>query len=158
MYSLLLIALARVNYAEVVRSMISVVDGCRAADAHKQEEKAARLLSIEVHGWTYSEPRLMDFYLGAVRGLLMHGLGCRVGGIAGEPLRKKRWSILSSPFVHKVAFTQFERRRHSRYFKCYGISPSLYSKIVWYIKANAPMDVNLFFKLHTYEMLSDTLK
>ena len=115
--------------------------------------KHLQRLSLEVFSSTYTEPKLLGVYNTTLCHLLRNGLRCETSKIISWPAKKRKWSILSSPFVHKVAFTQFERRCHRESFKCYNLNPQLYPKVVWYIQKNAPMDVRMHFRLHYHEKL-----
>ena len=67
------------------------------------------------------------------------------------PLEPKydRWTVLSSPFVHKTARTQFERREHCRVLKIEGIwREDVAAKFVWYLKRHVPNEVTLGITLH----------
>lgn len=113
-----------------------------------QKPTSRSLLSISIHGWTVKEPFLLISYLQALRGLFQHIDNCRVSGLKGTETTFKRWSILSSPFIHKAAFTQFEQRHHKCSLICYNLSEKLYSKLLWYVAHNSPPNVHFYFKLY----------
>jgi len=76
-------------------------------------------------------------------------MGAWVGeGSRGLPTRMERWSVLSSPHVHKTAWTQFERRTYNRQLSIGGLHSSLVSKYIWYIQRHAPPDVSLHADIH----------
>lgn len=59
-----------------------------------------------------------------------------------------RWTVLSSPFVHKTARTQFERRTHGRAMKFEGIwNEDVCSKFIWYLNRHVPNEVELSLNL-----------
>lgn len=104
--------------------------------------------SMTVNLWTVEEPFLLDMYAKTILQLVSRVSGGNPSGIVGLPLQIKKWSVLSSPFVHKTAFTQLERRIHKRKLVLYGLSESIYSKIVWYFTKNAPLNVHIWYQLH----------
>lgn len=55
----------------------------------------------------------------------------------------KRWTVLSSPFVHKKARTQFERRRYFRDIAIYDVSSEGCKRLAWYFWRNAPPGINM---------------
>ena len=60
-----------------------------------------------------------------------------------------RWTVLSSPFVHKTARTQFERRTHGRAMRVEGIwKEEVVAKYIWYLNRHVPNEVELSIKLH----------
>lgn len=67
------------------------------------------------------------------------------------PLRPTldQWTVLSSPFVHKTARTQFERRWHGARVGVDGIwGEGVGAKYIWYLKQHCPNEVELEIKLH----------
>ncbi|PJF19921.1 hypothetical protein PSACC_00264 [Paramicrosporidium saccamoebae] len=66
------------------------------------------------------------------------------------PTRIQRWSVLSSPHVHKTAWTQLERRVHRRVFGVYGMHEEVIPKFIWYVERHAPPDMKLEFSIHDY--------
>lgn len=67
------------------------------------------------------------------------------------PLEPKydRWTVLSSPFVHKTARTQFERREHCHVVTFEGLwGEEAASKFVWYLKRHVPNEIELGIKMH----------
>lgn len=60
-----------------------------------------------------------------------------------------RWTVLSSPFVHKTARTQFERRTHGRAMRIEGIwGEEVGAKYIWYLNRHVPNEIELSIKLH----------
>ncbi len=75
------------------------------------------------------------------------GFGVTRGPSALQPTYD-RWTVLSSPFVHKTARTQFERRTHGRAMKFEGIwTEEVCSKFIWYLNRHVPNEVELSIKL-----------
>lgn len=61
----------------------------------------------------------------------------------------ERWTVLSSPFVHKTARTQFERRTHGRAMRIEGIwREEVGAKYIWYLNRHVPNEIELSIKLH----------
>lgn len=84
-------------------------------------------------------------------------LGIRkVKGPISFPRHIQKWSTLSSPFIHKRAWTQLERRTFKR-----GIilvdpllhshkeedSSGLLEHYIWYIQKHSPPDIHIFYNL-----------
>lgn len=60
----------------------------------------------------------------------------------------ERWTVLSSPFVHKTARTQFERRTHCSGMEIDGIwREEVAAKFIWYLNRHAPNEIELDIKL-----------
>lgn len=56
----------------------------------------------------------------------------------------ENWTILSSPFVHKTARTQLERRTHGSGMEIDGIwKEEVAAKFIWYIKTHTPNEIEL---------------
>lgn len=55
----------------------------------------------------------------------------------------KRWTVLSSPFIHKKARSQFERRTYKRILNVYNINGDGCQKLVWYICRNSPPGIKI---------------
>lgn len=65
-------------------------------------------------------------------------------GPSVQPPEISRWTVLSSPFVHKTARTQFERREHATRLRFDGIwREEICAKFVWYLKRHVPNEVEL---------------
>ena len=74
---------------------------------------------------------------------LKMGLALKRGPGAFPPTYE-RWTVLSSPFVHKTARTQFERRTHCSGMEIDGIwREEVAAKFIWYIKTHTPNEVEL---------------
>lgn len=86
-------------------------------------------------------------------------LGAHVPGPRSLPIQIKKWSVLSSPFAHKTAWTQFERRTHTKLVSIYGLPDvELQKRFIWYIERHAPPDVSFECALHEYTTIKDFLK
>ena len=71
------------------------------------------------------------------------GMTLAAGPSVFEP-KIERWTVLSSPFVHKTARTQFERRVHRQSMRIEGIwSEQICSKLIWYLRRNSPNEIEL---------------
>lgn len=55
----------------------------------------------------------------------------------------KRWTVLSSPFVHKKARTQFEKRINPRSLQIFNMDHNLCKTILWYIYRNSPPNIDM---------------
>ena len=65
------------------------------------------------------------------------------------PLAPKitRWTVLSSPFVHKTARTQLERREHGNALRIDGVwGEEIGAKLVWYLRKHVPNELELSLK------------
>jgi len=68
-------------------------------------------------------------------------IGAVVASNNGQPMDINRWSVLSSPHVHKTAWTQFERRTHIHIVEIEMLPKSLVGPILWYLQQHLPPDV-----------------
>lgn len=115
----------------------------READAPRRLRKSADII---LQG--YSQPLLDGFtsFLLQTRSAL--------GGSGPGPhtprVHIQKWSVLSSPFAHKTAFTQFERRTHQRKVQVFGLHPELTKRLIWYLQQHAPPDIQIECRLHEY--------
>lgn len=102
-----------------------------------QQSVQAATVDVRIKGYSQM---LVDAYarLCSNTGTLLE---CNVSG--PMPLKRhiQRWSILSSPHVHKTAWTQFERRQHSQRVLLEHIHPDLVRPYLWYIQQHLPPDV-----------------
>lgn len=55
----------------------------------------------------------------------------------------KRWTVLSSPFVHKKARTQFERRIYPSTLEVYNLDKEKCKTLLWYIMRNSPPNIDI---------------
>lgn len=115
----------------------------REAAAPKHQRKSADII---LQG--YSQPLLDGFasFLLQTRAAL--------GGSGPGPhtprVHIQKWSVLSSPFAHKTAFTQFERRTHRRQVQVFGLHPELTKRLIWYLQQHAPPDIQIECRLYEY--------
>lgn len=81
------------------------------------------------------------------------------GGICGNPyvpaVRFEKWTVLSSPHVHKTARTQFERRTHKRQLIVHDLHVELVPRMIWYLRQHAPPDVKVDCNVHRYIALEE---
>lgn len=77
-------------------------------------------------------------------------MGAHLPGPTPLPLRTQKWTVLSSPHVHKTAWTQLERRTHGRALRVYGMIGELLRKYIWYLQQHCPPDVQMECQLHEY--------
>jgi ribosomal protein S10 len=73
------------------------------------------------------------------------------------PLRIQKWSVLSSPHVHKTAWTQLERRTYARGVSIRGLQGDALKRYWWYIQQHCPPDVRLECTMHDYISLPQLL-
>lgn len=118
-----------------------------------RERKNRPKESLKIHMFTYTAPKIMDAYLKALS-VLFNNIHNSKTTIIRKPLTIKKWSILSSPFIYKTAFTQFERRKHSRALICKGISEFSASKIAWFALKNKPSDIYIDIEAYKYHKIS----
>lgn len=59
----------------------------------------------------------------------------------------KRWTVLSSPFIHKKARTQLERRVYPKIFEIYNMDLNACKTLLWYISRNAPPSIDITAKI-----------
>lgn len=70
-----------------------------------------------------------------------HHMGAKTNGMNGKPMNIAKWSVLSSPHVHKTAWTQFERRTHLHEVKVNFIPSTLVRPLLWYLQQHLPPDL-----------------
>lgn len=120
----------------------------RASNPH-----ALKSADIIVQG--YSQPLLDGFtcFLLDVRS----AFGGSGPGPQTPPVHIQKWSVLSSPFAHKTAFTQFERRTHRREVEIFGMHPEITKRFIWYLQQHAPPDIKIECHVHEYIPLYEFL-
>lgn len=59
----------------------------------------------------------------------------------------KRWTVLSSPFVHKKSRTQLERRTFKREIFAFGLNSEQQKLLTWYLRRNAPPGLDFIFEI-----------
>ncbi len=118
---------------------LEVVERYAAVHAPKKN-KLASSVSIVLRGL---DVVLVRAYAGFAARAAQNMGAWDVRGPAGLPMTVRRWSILSSPHVHKTAWTQFERRTHRHALVVGGIVPRLVKPYLWYIGQHAPPNVDI---------------
>ena len=107
-----------------------------------------------VIGLTGLDNVLVDAY-----GKFLADAGRALGAIVGSPRTLppaiERWSVLSSPHVHKTAWTQFERRTHQRTVRFGNLHPELVGRMIWYSKVHVPPDVQLAWTVNRLTRMSE---
>lgn len=71
-------------------------------------------------------------------------------GMRTPRMAVQKWSVLSSPHVHKTAWTQFERRTHERVLQIRGLGGELARRMIWYLQQHAPPDVRIKCTMYEY--------
>lgn len=84
-------------------------------------------------------------------------MGAKCRGVTALPTRIERWSVLSSPHVHKTTWTQLERRTHGRILCLYGLHSELVPKYIWYVQQHTPPDVKFESFIHKYHDMESLL-
>lgn len=69
-------------------------------------------------------------------------MGCTVN-LQRESTLAQRWTVLSSPFAHKTARTQFEKRTSRYRINIVGIDKEGITLAKWYFTLNAPPTVQI---------------
>lgn len=117
-----------------------------SADAAVNLHRASLSIEVIVAGWTLEPVRNFARFIQAA--------ACTAHiyspPIAWQPYDVARWSVLRSFFVHKRAWSQFERRTFTRVVHLYDVHPDIVSKFMWYAKRNAPADIFITFKKYEY--------
>lgn len=114
-----------------------------------QDIKLARTLSMKkmslMVGLHSSDRILIGLYAAFIRNTVGNA-----GGHAREPhvcrYHNKKWTVLSSPFIHKKARSQFELRTYSRIVEIFGIGSTTAKFLSWYIVRNSPPEVRIQIK------------
>ncbi|KIM37445.1 hypothetical protein M413DRAFT_77168, partial [Hebeloma cylindrosporum] len=78
-------------------------------------------------------------------------LGIPVSKTASLPTKRRLWTVLRSPFVHKKSQENFERKTHKRAIKAWDADPEVVHRWITYLRANAMPGVGL--KVTTWERL-----
>ncbi len=97
---------------------------------------------------TCTKPLLLEAFQSALyRGLTAAALG-PIHRFS-SPTKLEKWTVLSSPFVHKTARTQFERRTAEKGLQMEGIeTEECRERIIWWVKRIVPDDVELEIQVH----------
>ena len=72
----------------------------------------------------------------------LKNMGCSVS-IEKKPTQLQRWTVLSSPFAHKTARTQFEKRTIKYSVKFNGLNTEGFALAKWYFSTIAPPTVQI---------------
>jgi small subunit ribosomal protein S10 len=75
-------------------------------------------------------------------------LGIPASKVVSLPTKRRLWTVLRSPFVHKKSQENFERKTHKRAIKA---DPEVVHRWITYLRANAMPGVGL--KVTTWERL-----
>ena len=105
---------------------------------------------MKIHLSTFAEdPVLLETFAWKLHSITASlGLASNASGPSAPPTCYDRWTVLSSPFVHKVARTQFERRLQKRTVHV-GQGPEMAKELLmWYVRRIAPTDIQLAFTIH----------
>ena len=138
--------------AELLMQTIQIIQSSLQASSPQPVTKddrchpSRRTLDIHITG---PHSCMLDVY---ARFCILVGrhLGFSLPGPKPLPRRIQKWSVLSSPFAHKTAFTQFERRTHGRHLRASGGDAELSKRFIWYLEQNCPPDVQMEFHMHDY--------
>lgn len=134
---------------ECIKGQIQL--GTPEANAGLEPRSRAKSLEISLEG---RESCMLDAFSKFVQSS-SHAIGGICGSPSTPPIHFERWTVLSSPHVHKTARTQFERRTHSRLLHVYNLHPDLIPKLIWYLRQHAPPDVKVDFSSHHYIPVPD---
>lgn len=117
-------------------------------------DQSAPRFALEINLSTMTDQELLDGFVQFTR-RCAGALGLAVlAGPAALPTGFERWTVLASPFVHKTARTQFERRTHARALSLGGFADErMVERVAWYLQQHAPHDVAL--RLVRKELLPD---
>lgn len=132
------------SHIETIECIKTNIGG--AEQESKEAVKRFKSLEINLEG---REPTILD----AFSKFILHSsvsLGAISGPPSTPPTQFDRWTVLSSPHVHKTARTQFERRSHHRLVQVWNLHPELQPKLVWYLRQHAPPDVKVDCSIHNY--------
>lgn len=104
--------------------------------------------SIRIESETLTESALATHYLKILRHLIEKGMGNRVIGPLNLKTGIKRWSVIKSPFIHKVSFAQYEKRYTKNIMTIKNInSQQLAQLIIWYILKQCPPGISFKFDI-----------
>ena len=95
-----------------------------------------------------TQPRLLSPFQAALKDTLTEAnFACLSNRCL--PTQLQKWTVLASPFVHKTARTQLERRRAGREMRVEGIeTEECRERLIWWIKRIVPADVELSITVH----------
>ncbi|RKP26606.1 ribosomal protein S10 domain-containing protein [Syncephalis pseudoplumigaleata] len=93
-------------------------------------------------------PNVMDFYTDFTRrAAAAFGIPC--SGTVFLPTKTEKWTVLRSPFVHKKAQENFERKHHKRLLQLKDASPETIARLLAYIERTCPAGIGV--KVTTWE-------
>ncbi|RUO95415.1 ribosomal protein S10p/S20e-domain-containing protein [Jimgerdemannia flammicorona] len=72
-------------------------------------------------------------------------------GMVRLPTQRSMWTLLRSPFVHKKAQENFERRTHKRLLQVKDAAPEAVNRWLLYLRMNAPAGVGMRATVFEYE-------
>ncbi|KAL9937838.1 hypothetical protein V8E36_003383 [Tilletia maclaganii] len=100
--------------------------------------------------WTYGPTlhNLENFSVLALR--VMGALGIPHSGIARLPTQKSLWTVPKSPFVHKKAQENFERRTHRRAIKMWDANPEVVDRCLAFLREHTLAEVQMKAQLFRY--------
>ncbi|KAE8232796.1 hypothetical protein CF326_g2166 [Tilletia indica] len=106
--------------------------------------------------WTYGPTlhNLENFSIFALR--VMGSLGIPHSGIARLPTRTSLWTVPKSPFVHKKAQENFERRTHRRAIKMWDANPEVVDRCLAFLREHSMAEVHSKAQLFRYVDLPST--
>lgn len=143
-------------YKAILRNALNHLEGAPLPHVPSNvPNKSSNYLSMKIQMKTKAEPLVMDRYLDAISVLFSKELGCKVGRVIGYRPEMKRWSILRSPFIHKVSFKQYETKTSKRCLNIYGLSHTLHKQMCWYVLKNCPADIATTFTCLNYVSSAD---
>ncbi|KAF9523010.1 ribosomal protein S10 domain-containing protein [Crepidotus variabilis] len=70
-------------------------------------------------------------------------LGIPIGGVASLPTKRTLWTVPRSPFAHKKAQENFERKIHKRAIKAFDADGEVVQRWVAYLRTNALAGVGM---------------
>ncbi len=103
-------------------------------------------LDILISSW---EPSLLDDFAKFIQASAC-STHAHCPSIQKLPYTLKRWSVFASPFAHRKAISQFERRTWRRMVEIWDMHPANVDKFIWYVKENAPADTFLTITRYHY--------
>ncbi|CAD6890346.1 unnamed protein product [Tilletia controversa] len=108
--------------------------------------------------WTYGPTlhNLENFSTFALR--VMGALGIPHSGIARLPTKTSLWTVPKSPFVHKKAQENFERRTHRRAIKLWDANPEVVDRCLAFLREHPMAEVHMKAQLFRYIDLPSTPK
>ncbi|KAK0548885.1 mitochondrial 37S ribosomal protein rsm10 [Tilletia horrida] len=103
-------------------------------------------LTLQTYGPTL--PNLENFSTFALR--VMGALGIPHSGIARLPTRTSLWTVPKSPFVHKKAQENFERRTHRRVIKMWDANPDVVDRCFAFLREHSMAEVQMKAQIFRY--------